>query len=94
MPLKVTKHEILGSKFVAQSIPIHIVCKRLRNETGKEKFVFVKYDHRFWCFPVKINLKVLTNEKSGGLRVISFDGSLFKLSSRKFSKESVQAPSC
>jgi hypothetical protein len=39
-------------------------------------------------------LKVLTNEKKGGLRIISFDRSPFKLFSRKFSKESVQAPSC
>jgi hypothetical protein len=36
-------------------------------------------------------LKVLTNEKRGGLRVISFDRSPFKLFSRKFSKESVHA---
>jgi hypothetical protein len=40
------------------------------------------------------NLKVLTNEKRGGLRVISFDRSPFKLILRKFSEESVQAPSC
>ncbi len=39
-------------------------------------------------------LKVLTNEKRGGLKVISFDRSPFKLISQKFSKESVQAPSC
>ena len=39
-------------------------------------------------------LKILTNEKRGGLRIISFDRSPFKLFSRKFSKESVQAPSC
>ncbi len=39
-------------------------------------------------------LKVLTNEKRGGLRVISFDRSPFKLFSRKFWKESVQGPSC
>jgi hypothetical protein len=38
-------------------------------------------------------LKVFTNEKRGGLRVISFDRPPFKLLSRKFSKESVQAPS-
>ncbi len=38
-------------------------------------------------------LKVLTNEKRGGLRVISFDRSPFKLISQKFSTESVQAPS-
>jgi hypothetical protein len=42
----------------------------------------------------KFTLKVLTNEKREGLRVISFDRSPFKLFSRKFSKESVQAPSC
>jgi hypothetical protein len=39
-------------------------------------------------------LKVLTNEKRGGFRVISFVRSPFKLFSRKFLKESVQAPSC
>jgi hypothetical protein len=39
-------------------------------------------------------LKVLTNEKRGGVRVISFDRPPFKLLSRKFSKESVQTPSC
>jgi hypothetical protein len=35
------------------------------------------------------DLKVLTNEKRGGLRIISLDRSPFKLFSRKFSKESV-----
>ncbi len=40
------------------------------------------------------SLKVLTNEKRGGLRVISFEWPPFKLLSRKFSKDSVQAPSC
>jgi hypothetical protein len=39
-------------------------------------------------------LKVLTNEKRGVLREISFNRSPFKLFLRKFSKESVQAPSC
>ncbi len=39
-------------------------------------------------------LKVFTNEKRGGLIVISFDRPPFKLLSRKFSKESVHAPSC
>jgi hypothetical protein len=43
-----------------------------------------------WSIP----LKVFTNEKRGGLRVISFDRPPSKLLSRKFSKESVQAPSC
>jgi hypothetical protein len=36
-------------------------------------------------------LKVLTNEKRGVLREISFNRSPFKLFLRKFSKESVQA---
>ncbi len=40
------------------------------------------------------SLKVLTNEKRGGLTVVSFDGSRFKLILRKFSNKSVQAPSC
>jgi hypothetical protein len=39
-------------------------------------------------------LKVLTNEKRGGLTVVSFDRSRFKLISRKFSHKLVQAPSC
>jgi hypothetical protein len=39
-------------------------------------------------------LKVLTNEKRGGVTVVSFDRSPFKLFSRKFSNKLVQAPSC
>ncbi len=39
-------------------------------------------------------LKVLTNQKRGGLTVVSFERSRFKLLSRKFSKKLVQAPSC
>jgi hypothetical protein len=42
----------------------------------------------------KVTLKVLTNDKRGGVRVTSFDRPPFKLLSRKFSKDSVQAPSC
>jgi hypothetical protein len=38
--------------------------------------------------------KVLTNEKRGGLTVVTFDRSPFKLLSRKFSNKFVQAPSC
>ncbi len=41
-----------------------------------------------------IPLKVLTNEKRGGLTIVSFDRSRFKLISRKFSHKLVQAPSC
>jgi hypothetical protein len=39
-------------------------------------------------------LKVLTNEKKGGLNLVSFDWPRFKLFTLKFSKESVQTPSC
>jgi hypothetical protein len=45
-------------------------------------------------YHIAYTLKVFTNEKRGGLRVISFDRSSFKLFLRKFSKKSVQAPSC
>ncbi len=38
-------------------------------------------------------LKVLTNEKRGGLTVVAFDRSPFKLFTLKFSSKSVQAPS-
>ncbi len=40
------------------------------------------------------SLKVLTNEKRGGLKVAAFDRSPFKLFSLRFSAKSVQAPSC
>ncbi len=36
----------------------------------------------------------MTNEKSGGLKVVEFDRSLFKLFTLRFSNKSVQAPSC
>ncbi len=39
-------------------------------------------------------LKVLTNEKRGGLAVVSFERSPFKLFSLKFSNKSVPTPSC
>ncbi len=39
-------------------------------------------------------LKVLTNEKRGGLKVVAFDRSPFKLFTLRFSSKSVQAPSC
>jgi hypothetical protein len=40
------------------------------------------------------SLKVMTNEKRGGLKVVAFDRSPFKLISLRFSNKSVQAPSC
>jgi hypothetical protein len=39
----------------------------------------------------KNGLKVLTNEKRGGLKVVVFDRSLFKLFTLRFSNKSVQA---
>jgi hypothetical protein len=39
-------------------------------------------------------LKVLTNEKRDGLKVVAFDRSPFKLFTLRFSNISVQAPSC
>jgi hypothetical protein len=41
-----------------------------------------------------VPLKVLTNEKRGGLKVVTFDRSPFKVFSLRFSRNSVQAPSC
>jgi len=45
-------------------------------------------------FSHKNALKVSTNEKRGRLKVVAFDRSPFKLFSLRFSKKSVQAPSC
>jgi hypothetical protein len=39
-------------------------------------------------------LKVLPNEKRGGLKVVAFDRSPFKLFTLRFSNKLVQAPSC
>jgi len=39
-------------------------------------------------------LKVLTNEKRGGLKVVAFGRSPFKLFMLRFSNKSVQYPSC
>ncbi len=40
------------------------------------------------------SLKVLSNGKRGGLKVVAFDKSPFKLFTLRFSNKSVQAPSC
>jgi hypothetical protein len=39
-------------------------------------------------------LKVLANEKKGGLKVVVFNKSTFKIFTLRFSNKSVQAPSC
>ncbi len=44
------------------------------------------------CRSIKY-LKVLTNEIRGGLKVVAFDKSPFKLFALRFSTKSVQAPS-
>jgi hypothetical protein len=41
-----------------------------------------------------VDLKVLANEKRGGLKVVAFDRPPFKLFTLRFSYKSVQAPSC
>jgi hypothetical protein len=40
------------------------------------------------------NLKVMANEKRGGMKVVAFDKSPFKLFTLRFSTKSVQASSC
>ncbi len=40
------------------------------------------------------DLKVLSNEKRGNLKVVAFDRSPFKLFTLRFSNKSMQAPSC
>ncbi len=41
-----------------------------------------------------VNLKVLTNEQRGGLKVVAFYRYPFKLFTLRFSSKSLQAPSC
>jgi hypothetical protein len=43
---------------------------------------------------ILISLKILTIEKRGGLKEVTFDRSPFKLFTLRFSNKSVQAPSC
>ncbi len=47
-----------------------------------------------WLGPTSTNLKVLTNGKRCGLKVLSFDMSRLKLFTLRFSNKSVRAPSC
>jgi hypothetical protein len=56
-------------------------------ESGSKKKVSKKYRNN-------VPLKVSTNEKRGGLKAVTFDRSLFKVFSLRFSRNSVQAPSC
>jgi hypothetical protein len=56
--------------------------------------LFLVVFHHFVLQIVLVYLKVLTNEKRGGLKVATFDWSRFKLFSLKFSAKSVKALSC
>jgi hypothetical protein len=69
--------------------------------TEAKKYICVteKTTTTYWlvCFKnrrqkahLDLRLKVLTNEKRGGLKLVSFDWSPCKMSSLRFSKESVQ----
>jgi hypothetical protein len=62
-----------------------IVLFKGESESSSEKLLT--------CRSIKY-LKVLTNEKSGGLKDVAFDKSPFKLFTWRISTKSVQAPSC
>ncbi len=65
----------------------------LQKKTASQQEIFwVCIDKKMWEW--KEILKVYTNEKRDGLRVVSFDRSSFKLFSLKISNKSVQAPFC
>ncbi len=83
-------HVYLAS--IENSLSAAVLRIRIRIQTHKKLKKVTKF-HFLKCL-LDRPLKVLTNEKRGGLRVISFDRSPFKLISRKFSEESVQAPLC
>ncbi len=57
-------------------------------------FSFPHYEKRQQRFCALFGLKVLTNEKRGGLKVIAFDNSPFSLFTLKFSNKSIQPSSC
>jgi hypothetical protein len=63
------------------------------NEYTENTHLIIKA-YKKYSYRDPVPLKVLTNEKRGGLAVVPFDRSRFKLFSRKFSNKSVQAPSC
>ncbi len=57
-------------------------------------FSFPRYEKRQLRFCALFGLKVLTNEKRGGLKVIAFDKPPFRLFTLKFSNKSIQPSSC
>jgi hypothetical protein len=76
--------------------PSFFLIKHLNKTTktlliqGKEENCFIFFI--FSC--LKMHFKVLTNEKRGGLKVVSFNRSPFQIFSLWFSNKSVRAPSC
>ncbi len=72
--------------------PVHIPAPFSRSATSSYSYVYV-YGYVILCM-CTFALKVLTNEKRGGLTVVSFDRSDFKLFTLKFPNKSVQSSSC
>jgi hypothetical protein len=71
----------------------HKICQfgcKYRNDFFTHKGFYPKRKNSFEI----ISLKVLTNKKRGGLKVVAFDKSPFKLFTLRFSTKSVQVPSC
>jgi hypothetical protein len=69
-------------------------CSKMVSDSGDRcLFVFQFCRRRFSVFLCRHQLKVLTNEKKGGLEVVAFDRFLFKLFTLRFSVKSVQVPS-
>ncbi len=79
--------------FFPQKVPWQTVSGSGINKSGFRKRWINKACYPF-CWIMIFSLKVLTNEKRGGLKVRAFDGSPFKLFMLRFSSKSVQAPSC
>ncbi len=88
-----------------QEILIILIDRKLGYTVGWVPFRKRNYYPFYWpitrtlgtkcCEKTKKNvLKVLTNEKRGGLKVVIFDRSSIKLFSLWFSNKSMQAPSC
>jgi hypothetical protein len=71
-----------GTNSDRRSLAINRACSNDNDNIVSDSFWICTYIHDF---EARINdLKVLTNEKRGGMTVVSFDRSRFKLISRKF----------
>ncbi len=82
--------------------PLHMLQRLQRHPTllkGPVLSIFVSVIKQFARINLiricdQLLLKVLTNEKRGGLAMVSFDRFSFKVFSLLFSNKSMQAPSC